>query len=292
MNRRLGLVSALRTAWVEYERDRARYFAAAMAYYAFVSLVPLLLLLLSVIGLLLRFSESAADAERQVLEQIEVRFGSELHATIEGLLAALQQESLGATALAVAGLLLSASVLFRHLRLSFRVVWRRDPPLIAGPVGRVVRETLLERAVSFVMVLGGGALLLAALALMAVSQWLVRTLGGLPLLGSAVERMLPPVGSLLLAAATFAILYKVLPPVRLLWRDIWLAVLVSTAAWGIAAEALALYGLYLGSTPSASGAFGALLVLMLWMNAVFQMLFFGAELCKVGARNRTRPPQE
>src|SRR5690606_7003283 len=104
MRGRLGLVRVLRAAWVEYERDRARYFAAAMAYYAFVSLVPLLLLLLSVIGLLLRFSASAAEVERQVLEQIEVRFGGELHATIESLLAALQQESLGATAVAVAGL--------------------------------------------------------------------------------------------------------------------------------------------------------------------------------------------
>lgn len=281
MHGRLGIVRVLRAAWVEYERDRARYFAAAMAYYAFVSLVPLLLLLLSVLGLLLRFSAGAAEAERQVLEQIQVRFGTELHATIEGLLGALQQESIGATALAVAGLLLSASVLFRHLRMTFRAIWKHDPPLISGRVRSVVRETLLERALSFLMVLGGGALLLVGLALMAVSQWVERAVGGLPLLGWTVERLLPPVGSLVLAAATFAILYKVLPPVSLRWRDIWLAVLVSTFAWGVAAEVLTLYGLYLGCSPSASGAFGALLVLMLWMNAVFQMLFFGAELCKV-----------
>ncbi|HEX6992840.1 MAG TPA: YihY/virulence factor BrkB family protein [Gammaproteobacteria bacterium] len=292
MPRRLGLVRALRLAWVEYERDRARYFAAAMAYYAFVSLVPLLLLLLSVLGLMLRFSDDAAEVERQVLEQIEVRFGSELHETIQGLLDALQQESVGATALAVAGLLLAASVLFRHLRMTFRAVWKRDPPLIAGRVRSVVRETILERALSFVMVIGGGALLLAALAMMTVSQWIARTFGGLPRFGATVERVLPPAGSLLLAAATFAILYKVLPPVRLRFRDVALAVLVSTIAWGIATEVLALYGLYLGSTPSASGAFGGLLVLMLWMSAVFQMLFFGAELCKVVAGHRTRPPPE
>src|SRR5690606_25558785 len=126
-----------------------------------------------------------------------------------------QKESLGATVLAVAGLLLTASVLFRHLRMSFRAIWKRDPPLIAGRVGSVVRETILERALSFVMVLGGGALLLAALTLIAVSQWIVRAVGGLPLLGSAVEQVLPPAGSVLLAAITFAILYKVLPPVRL-----------------------------------------------------------------------------
>ncbi len=291
MHGRPGILRVLRRAWVEYERDRARYLAAAMAYYAFVSLVPLLLLLLSGLGLLLRFSDEAAEAQRQVLEQIEIRFGSEVHATIESLLYALQQESIGATVLAVAGLLLSASVLFRHLRLSFRAIWKRDPPLIAGRVGSVVRQTLLERAVSFVMVLGGGALLLAALALMAVSQWIARALGGLPLLGW-IERMLPPVGALLLAAATFAILYKSLPPVRLRWRDVWLAVALSTVAWGVAAEALTLYGLYFGSAPSASGAFGALLVLMLWMNAVFQMLFFGGELCKVVAGNRPLRPRE
>jgi len=290
--RRLGLVGALRAAWVEYERDRARYFAAAMAYYAFVSLVPLLLLLLSGLGLLLRFSDNAAAVERQVLEQIKVRFGPELHATIENLLDALQQESVGATVVALGGLLLSASVLFRHLRMSFRAIWKHDPPLIAGRVRRVVRETLLERALSFVMVLGGGALLLAALALIAVSQWVARALGGLPLLGSTAEQTVPVVGSLLLAAVVFAILYKVLPPVRLRWRDIGLAVLVSTIVWGVAAEALTLYGLILGSTPSASGAFGALLVLMLWMNAVFRMVFFGAELCKVAAGNRRpRPPE-
>ncbi len=282
----------LRAAWVEYERDRGRYLAAAMAYYAFVSLVPLLLLLLSVIGLLLRFSEGAAEVERRLLEQIALRFGSEIHGTIESLLDTLQKESLGATVLAVAGLLLTASVLFRHLRMSFRAIWKRDPPLIAGRVGSVVRETILERALSFVMVLGGGALLLAALTLIAVSQWIVRAVGGLPLLGSAVEQVLPPAGSVLLAAITFAILYKVLPPVRLGWNDIWLAVLVSTIAWVVAAEILALYGLYLGSAPSASGAFGGLLVLMLWMNVVFQMLFFGAELCKVVAGNRARRPRE
>ena len=277
----------LRAAWVEYERDRARYFAAAMAYYAFVSLVPLLLLLLSVIGLLLRFSDAAAELERQVLEQIETRFGSEVHGTIGSLLDTLQHESLGATVLAVAGLLFTASVLFRHLRRSFRAIWKRDPPLVSGRVRSIVRETLLERALSFVMVLGGGALLLAALALIVVSQWIIRVAGGLPVLGPAVEQVLPPAGSALIAAVTFAILYKVLPPVRLGLRDIGLAVLVSTIAWVLAAEALALYGIYLGSAPSASGAFGGLLVLMLWMNAVFQMLFFGAELCKAAAANPT-----
>src|SRR5690554_3351949 len=211
LKRALGL---LRAAWIEYERDRARYLAVAMVYYALVSLVPLILLVLSVLGLLLRFSESAAEVERQVLLQIQTQFGDELQASIEGLLKGLQQESLGGTAVSIAGLLVTASLLFRHLRMSFRAVWNRDPPLIAGRVRAVVLATLIERVMSFLMVLGGGAVLLAAVAVIAVSQWINLAVGGLPLLGPTAEWLLPPLTSLMLAAITFATLLKLLPPVR------------------------------------------------------------------------------
>src|SRR5687767_8154951 len=62
-----ALRSLLREAWLEYERDYARYFAVAMVYYALVSLVPLLLLVLAVFGWFLRLSPLAADAEQRVL---------------------------------------------------------------------------------------------------------------------------------------------------------------------------------------------------------------------------------
>jgi len=254
-----------------------------MVYYALVSLVPLILLVLSVLGLLLRFSESAAEVERQVLLQIQTQFGDELQASIEGLLKGLQQESLGGTAVSIAGLLVTASLLFRHLRMSFRAVWNRDPPLIAGRVRAVVLATLIERVMSFLMVLGGGAVLLAAVAVIAVSQWINLAVGGLPLLGPTAEWLLPPLTSLMLAAITFATLLKLLPPVRIRWRDVLPGVVVCVLGWAIVTEALSLYGLYFGSSPSTAGALGALLAFMLWMNVVCQLLFFAAEVCKVAA---------
>src|SRR5262245_5927771 len=57
-----ALRSLLQEAWVEYQRDYARYFAVAMVYYALVSLVPLLLLTLAAFGWLLRLSPMAANA--------------------------------------------------------------------------------------------------------------------------------------------------------------------------------------------------------------------------------------
>jgi membrane protein len=267
-HQRQSLTGLLRTAWNEYERDYARYFAVAIVYYALVSLVPLLLLLLAGLGLLLRLSEAAAAAERLVLSTIEGSFGSELRATIEHLLQGLQQSSLIATSVSLIGLLLTASILFKHMRMTFRAIWKHAPPLASGSVRLVIQATFLERMVAFLMVLAGGGLLLAAFALLAVIHWLTGWRLALP-------------APLLVAPLVFALLFKHLPPVQLRWRHVWLASVLCGAAWLLGAEVLALYSRYLANSLSAYGALGAVLVIMLWMNIVSQVLFFGAELCKV-----------
>ena len=275
----------LRAAWVEYERDRARYLAVAMIYYALVSLVPLLLLLLAALGLLLRFSEIAADAQHQMLGAIEASFGPELPATIKRALDTLQRESITAILISLVGLFFTASVLFRHLRMSFRAIWKYEPPLVSGPVRAVVRTTVLEQVLALAMVLGGGGLLLAALALIGLTQSLGSALGHLPFL-ARTGWALTAVSSSILAAITFAAMFKVLPPVPVGWRDVWLPAVLCAVAWVAAGELLALYGVFFDDS-GAYGALGGVLAAMLWMNVVSQTLFFGAELCKVIAQRRS-----
>jgi len=281
MDRGRALIELLRTVWQEYERDHARYLAGAMVYYTLVSLVPLLLLFLAVLGLLLRYSDLAATVERQVLAAVETSFGSEIRTTIEQLLAHLEQESIVATVLSVVGLLMTASVLFKHLRLSFRAIWQYTPPLVSGPVTVVVRASFLEQAAAFAMVLTGGVLLLAALLLFAAMQWLGGLLNRLPLLSHPGGWLLALPSPLVIVFLTFAFLFKVLPPVRPRWRHVWLAAALCTTVWVVGAEVLIVSGTIVGRTPSASGALGGLLMIMLWMNFVAQVLFYGAELCKV-----------
>ncbi len=280
MSKRRALVGLLRAAWTEYERDYARFFAAAMVYYALVSLIPLLLLLLAGLGLLLRFADFAAAAEQQVLNTVETTFGAEVRETIDQLSDRLQQESITATFVSLVGLLLTASVLFRQLRLSFRAIWKYAPPLVSGSVQAVVRTTVLEQVISFVMVLTGGLLLLVALALIAMIQSLSGLFGNLPRVGETTAWLVALPIPLAIVTLTFALLFKFLPPVRLHWRHVWLAAVLCGVAWFIGAEILALYGASFGSSGSAHGAIGGLLMIMFWMNVVSQMLFYGAEVCK------------
>src|SRR5262245_45071608 len=173
------LVKLLRTAWYEYENDRASYFAVAMIYYALVSMVPILLLLMAALGLLLRFSPIALEAQQKMLIRIEASFGAQLPLTIKQLLNTVQQDSIIATVISLAGVLLAASVLFKHLRLAFRAIWKHKPLLVSGSMSVVVRETILERVIASVMVLGGGGLLLVALALIVAAKRLNRLLDSL-----------------------------------------------------------------------------------------------------------------
>ncbi len=84
-------------AWIEFQRDRAQYFATAMIYYAIVSLVPLLSLLLSIVGLLLGYSAEAAEFHRQTVSRLEAAFGAQMREMAEPLIANLEQKSITAT---------------------------------------------------------------------------------------------------------------------------------------------------------------------------------------------------
>src|SRR5262245_66204135 len=93
-HQRGGVKSLLLAAWQEYERDRARYFAGSMVYFALMSVVPLLLLLLAAIGWSLRFSSAAAGMEGHVLAIVETNLGEQFRGIIETLHAAPTRERL------------------------------------------------------------------------------------------------------------------------------------------------------------------------------------------------------
>jgi len=269
------------TAWREYERDYARYYAIAVVYYALITLVPLLLLILAVLGLILQHSEVAAAAERELLSSIEASLGPEFASHIEHAFQMLGQDSFITTTISLAGLLIAVAALFKHLRLTFRALWKQTPPLAAGTVWQTIQAVFRERLIAFLMVLAVGALLLVAFGLLTLAQWAATLARQIPSLGSHAGWLVGEVPALLIAPVSFALLFRYLPPQRLPWRDVALAAVLCGGAWVLGAELLTRYGRFLGEAPSAYGTLGGLLVVMLWMKVVTQTFFFGAEICKV-----------
>jgi membrane protein len=268
-------------AWVEYQRDRANYLGLAMIYYLGISIVPLLSLLVFALGLLLRYSTVAADAQERMMATLETHFGTQLPAMIEPFFNTLERESVTGSIVSLAGLMFTASVLFHQLRLSFRAIWKYDPPLVSGSVGVVIRTTIRERAISLAMVFGGGALLVLALALAATIQWMDRILGSRLLLNQTAEWWLTTLSSFTLGIFILALLFKFLPPTPIRLRHVWLAALVCAFTWVVGTRLLALYGDFFGQNRTAYGVIGGMFAILIWIKFVSQTVFFGAELCKV-----------
>jgi YihY family inner membrane protein len=292
--RRVGApyVGLLREAWVEYERDHANYLAKAIIYYAGISLIPLLLLLLSTVGLLLRFKPIATEVEQRTLNALYSQFGSELAGTVYRLFETMQRDSIIATIISALGVLVSASLLLRQLRMTFRALWHYEPPLVAGPLHVRALTVVREWVIATVITAGGGGLLLASFVLLAAFRLTARALDRMPFL-PGMGPLLTVLSSFALAAMTFGALLKVLPPRPVRWRDIWPSVLLCAAMWVFASELLPLYQRIFGDeSKNPYNAVGALLPLLVTASLAGQMLFFGAELSKVTTLRRDLAPNE
>ena len=193
--------------------------------------------------------------------------------------AARPKDSLVAMALAFATLLFGASGLFAQLQEALNTVWDVEPP-----PGRGLLGLLKERFLSFTMVLGVGFLLLVSLG---ASAWLAafgKFFSGLLPLPPAVMQAANAVLSFVVIGLMFAVIYRLLPDVRLAWRNVWVGAAVTALLFTLGKS---LIGLYLGRSAAASvyGAAGSFVVILLWIYYSAQVFFFGAEFTKVYSRH-------
>jgi membrane protein len=221
-------------------------------------------------------------AESQIIEQIRELIGEQGAAAIEATIQSARKETLGptGTALALIPLVFGLWGVFGELQDGLNTIWGVTPK-----PGRRMRDILRERFLSFTMVVGIGFLLLVSFVL---SAWLaaVSSYVGRPLPAPAgVLEAVNFVISFAVITGSFALIFKLLPDVKMAWGDVWLGAAVTSLFFTIGKL---LIGLYLGKSAVASayGAAGSLVVIVVWVYYSAQILLFGAEFTKVWTRRR------
>jgi membrane protein len=255
--------------------DRATRKAAALAFYTLFSLAPLLLISTAVAGVFF-----GADAARgEIIAQIRGLVGDEAAIAIEAMLrnAARPAASAWATLAGFATLLFGATTAFAELKQGLDQIWEAPPSKLKG-----LWYTLRSRLLSFGVILSIGFLLLVSLVFSAAVSamqrfWLFADATG-PLLQG-----LNLLFSFVLVATMFAMLYKLLPAVRIAWRDVLTGALVTALLFSVGKF---LIGLYLGhsAVTSSYGAAGAVILILLWVYYSALIFLFGAEFTKAFAR--------
>ncbi|HBY94456.1 MAG: YihY/virulence factor BrkB family protein [Ardenticatenaceae bacterium] len=280
----MGWLDLLKEAWREYNEDKAQRLGAALAYYAFFSLFPLILLLIALVGYALALGWPAArDAQTYVLNTVErtiPAIGGTLRDRIQAVVAAR-----GAlTTVGIVTLLWSASNIFAQLNEAFDIIFDVEPQNHGFFAG--LKSRLLDRALSVAMVLGVVLLLLAALVLTAVLNALATYTEALP--GSELFWTLVNFGvSFALTAGIFAVLFKVLPARYVRWRAALAGGVVTALGWEIGEQVLALY-LARSNWTEAYGIVGSVMALLIWIYYTSQILFLSGELTSAYNRRLIR----
>jgi membrane protein len=268
------LVKGATTAWVA---DYAPSMGAALSYYSVFSLAPLLLIVISIAGLV--FGQEAVRGE--VFMQLRGLLGSDASSAVEGLLASVSKpaEGVASTAIGVVLLLLGATSVFGELQDALDRIWRAPARDRSGGLWGLVRARLL----SFGMILGIAFLLVVSLVFSAVvaalGKWWSGAMGDWVWLAQLFDLIV----GFVLTTTVFALIYKIMPRVSVMWRDVWLGAVVTSVLF---TAGRFLIGMYIGRSNLASGfgAAGSLIVVFVWVYYSAQIFLLGAEFTWIYAK--------
>ena len=266
--------SLVREAVMEWIDDRASRKGAALAFYTVFSLAPILILSIAIAGFF--FGQEAARGE--IFTQVSSLLGKDGALAIQAMVESASRPGAGAiaTLIGFVTLFIGATTALVELKDGLDQIWDVPPEKMSG-FWYFVRKRLL----SVGLILSIGFLLLVSLALSAMLSVLARMWGPRDATGVVLEGI-NFIVSFALVTVLFAMIYKILPSVRIAWRDVIIGAVITALLFNIGKFMI---GLYLGNSAIASsyGAAGSVILVLVWVYYSAQIFLLGAEFTKVYA---------
>ena len=262
-------------AWVD---DYAPSMGAALAYYTVFSLAPLLVIVISMSGLIF-----GPDAVRgAIFSEINGLMGADAAIAIQDLLTSVSKPSTGiiGSILGVLVLLIGATSVFGELQDALDRIWRAPARVRSSGLLTLLRTRIL----SFGMILGIAFLLMVSLvtgaAIAALGKWWGVWFAGWELVAQIIDAGV----GFLMTTAVFALIYKLMPRVKVGWIDVWVGAAVTALLFTVGRL---LISLYIGKSGVASGfgAAGSVAVIFVWVYYSAQVFLIGAEFTWVYAQS-------
>ena len=261
---------------------------ASIAFFTVFSLSPMLLAAIAIAGL--AFGREAAQGA--IVAELGGLLGEQAAASLEALIASASNVGSGivGTTVGIVSFLLLVTGAIVELQDDLNIIWKAKPPESYG-----VMDFVRTRLLSLTLVLGIGFLLLVSLVidagLTAVGSYLEAGFSG----ATVILQFLNNAVSFSIATLLFAMIFKLLPAVRITWRDVFTGSLVTGLLFTLGKF---LIGYYLGKSNVASGygAAASIITILLWIYYSSLILLFGAEFTKAyaesrGSRKNKRPNQ-
>lgn len=272
------LWKTLKQTFSDFFADRILKLSAALAYYTLFSLPGLLIIVIWVINLFYQDYDAAGSIHNQIVRLVGSDAATQIQAAIRN--AALSGEVNFATIIGLVTLVIGATTVFGEIQDSINLIWK----LKSKPKkGKGWLKLIINRLLSFSMIISLGFLLLVSLVINAVVNMLIDQLTRIfPDTEVVIGYIVNIILTLLITTLLFGLMFKVLPDARIKWKHVR-AGAFTTAVLFVAGNFL--IGYYLGQNKmsSAYGTAGSIIVVLLWVYYSAAILYFGAAFTRAYA---------
>ena len=255
--------------------------AAAIAYYALLSLFPFLLLAISLLGVV-----TADDADRIAVLSFVFRYFPTQLEFVTGQLDALQEARLQLGVAGSLALIWGSLGVFGAITNAVNEAWGVEKQ----------RSFWKHRLVSFLMLVAAGGVMMLALMLvtliqMANATWFGAMLASYDWLTSLQSFAVRHLATMLLVVGVGLVFYFI-PNAKIRFKDVWVGAVLTGVLWRLAFEGFALYIQMNAGLQMIPGSVAAVIVFLLWVYVSSIILMYGVEFTAAYARFRRRRPDE
>jgi membrane protein len=258
-----GVVPIARRAFKEFGKDNGTLMAASVAFYLLLSLVPLALVGIAILGWVL----GDTQAQAQVFSFLKGYFPAQ-YSMLKGLVLQVK-ESRGTIGLVGIGtLILTASGGFNTLETAINIAWNAPN-----------RNFLMSKLFALGMMVVIGTLLVLSLGVTAIVSWA----GHFAALGwlahSTVAHILALLVSVGVTTAMFTFIYKFFPNVKSQWKPALLSGAITAVLWEVFKQGYTWYSSSKWGDQSATyGAAAGFVGLVVWIYYSTSLVLLGSEL--------------
>jgi len=215
--------------------DKVMKFSASLSYYTVFSIAPLLVLIISIFGIFL----GREAVQGQIYKQIDDLVGSDAAKQIQDMIGNSHRSgnSFIATVISSIVVVIGATTIFGEIQDSINSIWGLKSKPKRGFI-----KVILNRLISFSLIISLGFILMVSLALNALISTIVQRLNTVfPDSGANFINVVELIITFVVVSSLFAVIFKFLPDAKIKWRDVSRGALVTGLLFVIGQFLIKLY---------------------------------------------------
>lgn len=271
-----GIWEVLKATFSGFVTHKVTKLSGSLAYYTVFSMAPLLVVIISLLGIFL----GQEAAEGKIYAQLAGFMGKDTAFQLQDIVsnAAIDKKGDFAFVSGIIILFIGATTVFADIQESINIIWGLKPKPKRGWL-----KMLKNRFLSFSVIISLGFILLVSLAVTALldgfSSSLQARFSGVSVV---LFYMLNQLLTLVVITLIFAVIFKVLPDAEIRWKDVFSGALITALLFMLGKFGISIY-IGQSDVGSSYGAAGSLVILLLWTYYSSIILYLGAEFTKAYA---------